>query len=140
MKQTISLITLAVEELSRSLAFYQNGLGWTPAFSTDEIAFFQMNGFVFSLFKKSGLAEDFGGQIEMGGKSIALAHNVGSKDQVDVLLSKIGSVPGAKVIRDPVERSWGGYSGYFEDPDGYIWEVGWNPHWTLSKDGLVSMG
>ena len=139
MKQALSLITLAIEDLSRSLVFYRDGLGWKPAFTTDEIAFFQLNGFVFSLFTKSGLAEDFGGEIKMGGKSIALAHNVKTRDDVDDILNEIGTIDGSTIVGSPVERSWGGYSGYFEDPDGHIWEVGWNPHWVISDDGHVSM-
>ncbi len=140
MKQTLSLITLAVEDMQRSLAFYRDGLGWTPNFATDGVAFFQMNGVVFSLFLKSSLEEDFGGKIETGGKSIALAHNVASREEVDSTLKQIGTIDAKAVIFSPVERVWGGYSGYFEDPDGHLWEIGWNPHWTLSPEGFVTMG
>lgn len=139
MKQTLALVTLAVEDLSRSLAFYRDGLGWTPAFATDGVAFFQMNGMVFGLFPKEELEKDFGGKVAMGGRSIALAHNVASKEAVDAALDEVRKLDGGTVVRDPVDRFWGGYSGYFEDPDGHLWEVGWNPHWTLSPEGFVTM-
>jgi len=139
MKQRLSLVTLAVEDLSRSLAFYRDGLGWTPHFSTDDVAFFQMNGFVFGLFRQEEMAKDFGGEIAMGGKSVALASNVSSKDEVDAVLDQIRKIDGGTVVLEPVDRVWGGYSGYFEDPDGHLWEVGWNPHWTISPEGFVTM-
>lgn len=139
MKQTLSLITLAVEDVARSLAFYRDGLGWTPKLAMDDIAFFQMNGFVFSIFKKDGLAKDFGGKIIMGGKSISLSHNVPRKEEVDAAINKIRKLKGAAIVCEPVDRVWGGYSGYFEDPDGHVWEVGWNPHWTFSPDGFVTI-
>lgn len=140
MKQTLTLVTLASNDLQRSLAFYRDGLGWTPHFVNDDVAFFQMNGIVFSLLSKSVLEEDFGGKVQMGGKSIGLAHNVPSRDEVDATLAKISNVNGGAVIFQPIERVWGGYSGYFEDPDGHLWEVAWNPQWTVSPQGYVSMG
>lgn len=139
MKQTIALITLAVENIDRALAFYRDGLKWKPAFTADAIAFFQMNGVVFSLFEKDGLAKDFGGKIDMSARSIALAHNVASRDEVDAVLAEIDALDGGRVVHKPVERDWGGYSGYFEDPDGHVWEVAWNPHWRISPEGLVSI-
>ena len=138
MDQTISLITLAVEDVSRALAFYRDGLGWTPKLETDEIAFFQMNGFVFGLYRKDLFAKEAAGRLNPGGRSIALAHNVARKDDVDSVLDEIRRLDGATILSEPVEHDWGGYSGYFEDPDGHAWEVAWNPHWTISPDGIVS--
>lgn len=139
MKQRLSLVTLAVDDLSRSLAFYRDGLGWTPHFAADDVAFFQMNAMVFALFRKEELAKDFGGAVAMGGKSIALAHNVADKAEVDTVLDEVRTLDGGTVVFEPADRFWGGYSGYFEDPDGHLWEVAWNPHWTLSPEGSVTM-
>lgn len=140
MKQTIALITLAVDDVDRALAFYRDGLKWTPAFTAPGIAFFQMNGVVFGLFEKEAMAEESGGRIDLDARSIALAHNVASREEVDAVLAEIDALDGGKVIQGPVERDWGGYSGYFEDPDGHVWEVAWNPHWTISPEGFVQIG
>jgi len=139
MNQTIAMITLAVDDLPRALAFYRDGLGWTPAFETDDIVFFQMNGVVFSLFRKEAFENEVGSGITMGGKSIGLAHNVASKGDVDAVFDNIRTLPGGRIVHDPTDRFWGGYSGYFEDPDGHIWEVAWNPHWTYSPEGYVTV-
>ena len=139
MNQTIALITLAVEDLPRALVFYRDGLGWTPKFETEHIAFFQMNGFVFSLFRKAEFAKEAGGNIQLGGTSIALAHNVPGKDDVDAVLNEVRGIKGATILSEPVDHDWGGYSGYFRDPDGHVWEVAWNPHWTIAPDGSVTV-
>lgn len=139
MKQTLTIVGLATQDLKRSLAFYKDGLCWTPSFETDAIAFFQMNGIVFSVIEKKMLEEDFEGRIQMGGKSVSLAHNVGSREEVDAVLAEVGALDGGKILQGPVERVWGGYSGYFEDPDGHLWEVAWNPQLNLSPEGFATM-
>lgn len=139
MKQALTLITLAVEDLPRALAFYRDGLGWTPSFTADNIAFFQMNGFAFSLFKQDEMAKELGRDIAVRRGGIALAHNVESPEAVDALLSEIRKLKGGAILSEPVKREWGGYSGYFEDPDGHAWEVAWNPYWTLSPEGFVTI-
>jgi catechol 2,3-dioxygenase-like lactoylglutathione lyase family enzyme len=139
MKQTIALITLAVDDLPRALAFYRDGLGWTPKAEMDEIAFFQMNGFAFSLYKKEAMAEEAGGPVALGSRAVALAHNVAGRDEVDAVFAVVAEIDGGRIIAPPTERPWGGYSGYFEDPDGHLWEVAWNPHWTLSPDGTTTI-
>ena len=139
MKQTLTIVGLATQDLKRSLAFYKDGLGWTPNFETETIAFFQMNGIVFSVIEKKMLEEDFEGQVQMGGKSVSLAHNVGSREEVDAVLAEVDALEGGKILQGPVERVWGGYSGYFEDPDGHLWEVAWNPQLQLSPEGFAQM-
>lgn len=139
MKQTLTIIGLAVEDLGRSLKFYKDGLGWTPVFETPGIAFFQMNGVIFSVVQKKILEDDFEGTIQMGGKSVTLAHNVARREDVDAVLAEISKITGKPALQGPVERTWGGYSGYFEDPDGHLWEVAWNPHLSLSDEGFASM-
>lgn len=140
MKQTLTIVGLAVEDLERSLKFYRDGLGWTPGFESEGIAFFQMNGLLFSVVQKKILEDDFEGKIQMGGKSVTLAHNVSSKADVDDVLEKVKKLEGSSHLQGPVDRTWGGYSGYFEDPDGHLWEIAWNPFINIDENGVVSMG
>ena len=139
MKQSIALVTLAVDDVGRALTFYRDGLGWAPAFEADGIAFFQMNGFAFSLYRRADFEAETGRAAAPGASGIALAHNVASREDVDAVLDHVGTLPGAAVTGAPVERPWGGYSGYFSDPDGHHWEVAWNPHWTYSPEGHVTI-
>ncbi len=85
------------------------------------------------------LAEDLGaGAASFGRASMALAHNVRSKSEVDALMLRAAAA-GAPILKPALEQSWGGYSGYFADPDGFAWEVAWNPTWPLGDDGSVSV-
>jgi uncharacterized protein len=128
-EQRISLVTLGVENLARARAFYE-ALGWRGAQQPDdEIAFFQAGGMVF------GLWTALGGH---GAPGIELAHNVRSPQEVDALLA--GAVQaGATIARPAARADWGGYTGAFADPDGYVWEVAHNPGWTLTEDGSVRL-
>ncbi len=139
MKQSLTIIGLAVEDLGRSLNFYKDGLGWEAGFETEGIAFFQMNGLLFSVVQKKILEDDFERDIQMGGKSVTLAHNVSSKEEVDAVLAKVTALEGATHVQGPVERIWGGYSGYFEDPDGHLWEIAWNPFLKIDAEGFVTL-
>jgi len=138
MQPSISVITLGVADFQRSLAFYKNGLGWpTKATSKDNIAFFKLNGIVLALYDKKGLAEDAGVSARGSGfPGVTLAHNVRSEREVDEVFMQVTKL-GAKTIKKPQKASWGGYSGYFADPDGYLWEVVYNPHWKLDRKGSV---
>jgi len=130
MEQRLSLVTLGVRDLGRARAFYE-ALGWTGAQQPDdEVAFFQAGGMVF------GLWTALGGH---GAPGIELAHNVRSPEEVDALLGEAAHA-GATIIRPPVRTDWGGYSGAFADPDGYVWEIAHNPGWTLASDGSVRLG
>jgi uncharacterized protein len=129
MEQRISLVTLGVSDLPRSRAFYE-ALGWRGAQQPDdEIAFFQAGGMVF------GLWAALGGH---GAPGIELAHNVRSAQEVDALLADAGRA-GATIVRRAARADWGGYTGAFADPDGYVWEVAHNPDWTLTDDGSVRL-
>ncbi len=138
MRPSISVITLGVTNFRRSLAFYKKGLGWpTKATSKDDIAFFKLNGIVLALYDKKGLAEDAG--VSVRGSDFpgtTLAHNVRSEREVDEVFKQVTKL-GAKTIKNPQKASWGGYSGYFADPDGYLWEVVYNPHWKMDRKGSV---
>jgi len=134
MKSKISLITLGVSDLNKSLAFYRDGLGFkTHNYKKGEdVVFFDMEGTWLSLYPKEKLAEDATVNPEGNGfRGITLAHNVSSKEDVDKVFDLAISV-GAKTVKKPQEVFWGGYSGYFADPDGHLWEVAYNPFTDLT--------
>jgi uncharacterized protein len=128
-EQRISLVTLGVSDLARARAFYE-ALGWRGAQQPDEeIVFYQAGGMVF------GLWTALGGH---GAPGIELAHNVRSPDEVDTLLAAAQRA-GGTIQRPAARADWGGYTGAFADPDGYVWEVAHNPAWTLTTDGSVRL-
>jgi len=138
MEQRISVVTLGVKDLVRSRRFYVDGLGWKPAFENKEIAFFQTGGMVFALFLRDELAADFHADArEFGRPAMALGYNVRSQEDVDPLIARAAAA-GAAILKPARKASWGGYSGYFADPDGFAWEVAWNPAWLLAPDGSVT--
>ncbi len=139
MRQKLSLITLGVKDLKRALDFYQRGLGWKPSgASGEDVAFFPMGGVVFALYPREKLAEDATvDQSGSGFSGIALAHNTKSQDEVDDVLQTVELI-GGKIVKPAQKVFWGGYSGYFADPDGHLWEVAFNPHWQFDEnDNLV---
>ena len=134
MKAKISLITLGVTDLQRSLAFYRDGLGLpTHGYKDgDGIAFFAMEGTWLSLFPNEELAADV--TVSAAGSGfigITLAHNVASKEEVDSAMA-LAAAAGARLVKTPQTTAWGGYSGYFADPDGYLWEAAYNPFLDLT--------
>jgi catechol 2,3-dioxygenase-like lactoylglutathione lyase family enzyme len=139
MRQKLSLVTLGVSNLNTSLQFYRDGLGWHPSSaSNDDIVFFDLGGVALSLYSRGALAEDANvNSTGMGFSGITLAHNAKSTEEVDKVLHKAGQA-GAKIVKEGHNASWGGYSGYFADPDGHLWEVAWNPYFPFDeKDALV---
>ena len=140
MEPRVSLITLGVRSLERSTRFYRDGLGWPlSGASGGDVAFFRTGGAVLALYPRDLLAADahlpddgagFGG--------ITLAQNVRQRDDVDDAL-QVAEAAGAKILKPPQDTDWGGYHGYFADPDGYPWEVAWNPGWPLAPDGSVQL-
>jgi uncharacterized protein len=136
--QRISLITLGVRDLSRSRSFYE-ALGWRSACAPDsDVVFFQANGMVFGLWGREELDRDSGVPLGEGFGGVALAYNVNSPAEVDVVIAE-AEAAGARITRAPAETSWGGYGAVFLDPDGHPWEVAHNPHWTLGEDGSVTL-
>ena len=134
MKQKISIITLGVSDLARSVRFYREGLGFpTHNYKADEgIATFRMEGSWLALYPWDKLAEDATVPAESSGfRGITLAHNVGTRKEVDEVV-KLAVSAGAKLIKQPQDVFWGGYSGYFADPDGHLWEVAFNPFTDLT--------
>lgn len=132
MKPRISMITLGVGNLSRSIEFYERGLGLPRRPGPGEdVAFFTLDGAWLGLYSREALAADAGVAPDAGGFSgIALAHNVASREQVDEVVGQAVAA-GARLIKPPQMVFWGGYSGYFADPDGHLWEVAWNPHFWV---------
>ncbi len=132
MEPRISIITLGVTDLPRSVAFYRDGLG-LPLFdeNTESIAFFQNSGTWLALYPRESLAADVGISAEGSGFSgVTLAHNVRTREEVDALL-EVAIAAGATLVKSAEDTFWGGYSGYFADPEGYLWEVAWNPHFWI---------
>lgn len=139
MEQRLSLIALGVSDLARSKAFYENVVGWQAAPSPPEIVFFDLNGVIFSLFPDDELAKDYGGEAKTGRyKGFALAYNVRSIEEVNALFEQL-KANGADIVKEPDKVFWGGYSGYFSDPDGHKWEIAFNPYWTILEDGRIVM-
>jgi uncharacterized protein len=138
MEQRLSLVTLGVEDVSRSRRFYE-ALGWkTTAAPDDEVVFFQSGGMILALWSRSMLAEDSGVQDGGGWGGVTLAHNVRSPEEVDSVIEEARAA-GATIPREGAETFWGGYSGVFVDPDGHPWEVAHNPGWTIRDDGSISL-
>ncbi len=135
MKPRISMITIGVKDLEKSVKFYKEGLGFPKMESPPEVAFFTLNGSWLGLYDRESLAEDASVSSEGSGFSgFALAHNVASKDEVNQTIKQALSV-GATLSKAAQKTSWGGYSGYFKDPDGHLWEVAYNPFfWVGPKD------
>lgn len=134
MKSKISLITLGVSDFDKSLSFYRDGLGFkTHNYKDgDDAIFFEMEGTWLSIFPKDKLAADATVPADGSGfTGITIAHNVGSKEEVNKVYELAISV-GGKPIKKPQDVFWGGYSGYFADPDGYLWEVAYNPFTDLT--------
>ena len=139
MKQSISLITLGVADVARATAFYR-ALGWSPAREIEETVFLQANGVVLVLWSRAKLAADMGIEdVDPGWGGIALAHNVGSREEVEAITEQAREV-GAIVTREPGETFYGGYAAGFRDLDGHVWEIAHNPGFGLLPDGSVDVG
>ena len=138
MDPRITLITLGVQDLSRALAFYRDGLGWRPSSASVEgdVAFFQVGGLALVLWSRASLAADAGLADTGDWGGVALVHYVRSKAEVDAVIAGWVAA-GGTVTRPAIDPDWGGYSGYVADPDGHPWEIAWNPSFDLTDDGSV---
>ncbi|RCX26064.1 hypothetical protein DFQ59_11267 [Thioalbus denitrificans] len=139
MEQRITLVTLGVRDLARSTAFFER-LGWRRSVKgAPGVAFFQCGGIAISLYPVEALAADAGVPPGVPGSgSFALAHNTRTRGEVDAVLAEARSA-GAEIVKPAADAFWGGYSGYFRDLDGYLWEVAWNPGFPLDESGAVSL-
>lgn len=139
MRPKLNLVTLGVKDFERALKFYRDGLGWQPSSaSQDDVAFFPLGGVVLGLYPCDKLAEDARISPEGSGfAGITLAYNTKSREEVDEVLQTVERL-GATIVKQAENVFWGGYSGYFADPDGHLWEVAWNPFWGFDEaDNLV---
>ena len=139
MKQAISFITLGVRDLARSRAFYR-ALGWRESSASQPaVAFFQAGSVAFALFGREALAED--ATVSPAGNgfpAFTLAHNVASEAAVDAALAEAVAV-GARLVRPGERAPWGGYRGYFADPDGFLWEICFNPFFEMNETSAVRL-
>jgi catechol 2,3-dioxygenase-like lactoylglutathione lyase family enzyme len=139
MRQRLSMITIGVRDIARARRFYEQGLGWHRDAGQDDIAMYQAGGMVVALYEWPKLAEDAGVSAEGSGfRGVTLAYNCRSKEEVRAVLEEAREA-GAQMLVEARDTFWGGYDGYFADPDGHLWEVAWNPYWTLDDDGNVRM-
>jgi uncharacterized protein len=140
MEQRLSLVTLGVDDIDRARRFYEEGLGWRRGNDHPEVVFYQLGGMVLALWGRDALAQDVhrpGGDSGFGG--IALAYNTRTREEVDAVLAEAAAA-GGTIPKPAADTFWGGYSGYFADPDGHLWEVAWNPAWTIGDDGSIRLG
>lgn len=146
MKPRISLITLGVDDLERAVRFYRDGLGWPTEgivgteFEHGAVAFFDLHpGLRLALWPRASLAHDAGlARAERGTVDVCLAHNVASRPEVDAAMTQARGAGGV-IVKPAGETFWGGYAGYFQDPDGHLWEVAWNSQ-MLPPDSSDSQG
>lgn len=138
MEQRLSLVTLGVGDLARSRAFYQ-ALGWRGQ-EADETVFFQAGCLALVLWDARKLAADAGAGEPPGPgfRGVTLAHNVRSRADVDAVVAAAAAA-GGSVTRPPAETFYGGYAGYFTDPDGHAWEIAYNPGFPLAEDGSLTV-
>jgi uncharacterized protein len=142
MESRVSLVTLGVSDLERAVAFYRDGLGWPKSnIGGDEVAFFKTGGVVIALFPRASFAADAGvdlDDVEHGRLSrFSLAHNVAEEGQVDAVLAEAAEA-GATIVKE-AQGIFFGRHGFFADPDGFLWEVAWNPSFPMAQDGSIEL-
>lgn len=138
MKPRVTLITLGVDDLERAVTFYAKGLGLETEgivgreFEFGAVAFFELQaGLKLALWPRKSLAHDAGLPVgRPNATEFSLAHNVSSKAEVDAVMAQAAAA-GARIVKPAQDTFWGGYAGYFQDPDQHLWEVAWNPQWVL---------
>jgi hypothetical protein len=139
MKQAISVITLGVSDLGRSKHFYRGGFGWTSIFDDGDVVFYPLAGVFLATWRDTSLAKDLGlSELPPSGAS-NMAHNLASRAEVDTALASLEQ-HGGRLLKPAAETFYGGYAAYIADPDGHIWEIAWNPGFTLRDDGTVVFG
>lgn len=136
----ISLITLAVADVARSTVFYEQlGFVRSKTASQEGVSFFQAGPAVLALWGRDEQRDDAqAAELWTGNGGIVVAQNLPSEDAVDVMMAR-AEASGARVLKQAAKTFWGGYNGYFADPDGHVWEVAFNPFWELDEDGRVKL-
>jgi Lactoylglutathione lyase and related lyases len=140
LRQKITLITLGVSDLARAVNFYEKALGWRKSSgSTENLALFDLDGYGLALYPRKLLAEDANvAEQDTGFSGVTLSFNAKSEAEVDEVLSEV-SLHGALIAKAAQKVFWGGYSGYFKDPDGHLIEVAYNPFWELTEEGSMKI-
>lgn len=140
MRQKLNMITLGVDNLQRSVNFYEKGLGWKKsAASMDELILFPLGGITLALYSRQGLADDAMVQNTTSGfAGLTLSYNAKSEQEVDEVLREVESL-GATIVKPAQKVFWGGYGGYFKDPDGHLIEVAFNPFWELDENDNLKL-
>jgi catechol 2,3-dioxygenase-like lactoylglutathione lyase family enzyme len=139
MKPRITVLTVGVDNLERSLVFYRDGLGLQTEgiigkeFEHGQVVFFELQaGLKLALFERSNIAHDACIPVGLPSSTeFTIGHNVGSKERVDAIMEQARAA-GARIAKEAQDTFWGGYGGYFQDPDGHLWEVIWNPAWEVN--------
>ncbi len=139
MEPRLSLVTLGVADLARASAFYE-GLGWPRKVRAAEgVVFFQLGGMGLSLYPRAELAADAGVPLQNEpSQGFTLAYNARSRDEVDAVLAQAETL-GGRITCPAQDAFWGGYHGHFADPEGFVWEIAWNPGFALAADGGLSL-
>ena len=140
MKPRITVLTLGVSDLEKSLAFYRDGLGLPTEgivgqeFEYGAVVFFNLqNGLMLALWPRTSIARDSGLSLQRpSATEFTIGHNVGSKAEVDAVMEQ-ATRAGAKIVKAAGDTFWGGYAGYFQDPDDHVWEVAWNPQLVIAE-------
>jgi hypothetical protein len=140
MKPRITILTIGVDDLKKSLKFYRDGLGLKTQgiigeeFEFGAVVFFDLeNRLKLALYPRKSLASDAGiAESPASATELSIGHNVNSKEEVDQIMAQANKA-GAKIIKPAQKTFWGGYAGYFQDPDGHLWEIVWNPAWEISE-------
>jgi hypothetical protein len=140
MKPRVTLVTLGVDDLAKAVAFYRDGLGLSTQgivgtqFEHGAVAFFDLQrGLKLALWPRASLAHDTGlKREERSATEFSLGHNVASKAEVDAVMAQAKKA-GANIVKPARETFWGGYAGYFQDPDGHLWEIAWNPQFEIAE-------
>jgi len=140
MKPRVTVITIGVDNLERSLAFYRDGLGFPTQgivgteFEHGAVVFLELQpGLKLALWPRASIAHDSG--LALGAPSateLTLGHNLASRNDVDAVMEQARKA-GATIVKQAQDTFWGGYAGYFKDPDGHLWEIVWNPHWEIAE-------
>ncbi|QZT64041.1 VOC family protein [Mycolicibacterium austroafricanum] len=138
MEQRVSLITLGVDDLVQARRFYEQGLGWVPKAAPEGVVFYQLPGIALALFGRDDLAQDARLPVDGRFSGITIAINQRTEADVDAVLAQ-AEAAGATILKPAEKVFWGGYSGYFADPDGHVWEVALNPEWTINDDGTLTI-
>lgn len=142
MEPRITLLTLGVADLPRAVRFYRDGLSFPTTYQeNDPVAFFSTSGTRLSLYPLQHLAHDVSPELEpkrVGFGGITLAHNVHTREEVAEVLA-LAERAGGVIVKPAQDAFWGGHSGYFTDPDGYYWEVAWNPGLPLDESGFMNL-